>query len=125
MAKSKIRGIAIKALEEDIVLAAKQMIEVEEDLYSNKDEFNAKFCCLICLIGSLRRFLCLTDENAIVYLNNRLSGLPSPVETKEIDYEHMNENSVLQMLRFKSQVDEVLDAYSDLCEFFGEDPEEE
>ena len=125
MAKSKIRGIAIKALEEDIVLAAKQMIEVEEDLYSNKDEFNAKFCCLICLIGSLRRFLCLTDENAIVYLNNRLSGLPSPIETEEIDYEHMNENNVLQMLRFKSQVDEVLDAYSDLCEFFGEDPEEE
>lgn len=125
MAKSKIRGIAIKALEEDVVLAAKQMIEVEEDLYSNKDEFNAKFCCLICLIGSLRRFLCLTDENAIVYLNNRLSGLPSPIETEEIDYEHMNENSILQMLRFKSQVDEVLDAYSDLCEFFGEDPEEE
>lgn len=125
MAKSKIRGIAIKALEEDVVLVAKQMIEVEEDLYSNKDEFNAKFCCLICLIGSLRRFLCLTDENAIVYLNNRLSGLPSPVETEEIDYEHMNENTVLQMLRFKSQVDEVLDAYSDLCEFFGEDPEEE
>lgn len=125
MAKSKIRGIAIKALEEDVVLAAKQMIEVEEGLYSNKDEFNAKFCCLICLVGSLRRFLCLTDENAIVYLNNRLSGLPSPVETEEIDYEHMNENSVLQMLRFKGQVDEVLDAYSDLCEFFGEDPEGE
>ena len=124
MAKSKIRGIALEALEEDVVLAAKQMVE-DEDLYSNKDEFNAKFCCLICLIGSLRRFLCLTDENAIVYLNNRLSGLPSPVETEEIDYEHMNENSILQMLRFKSQVDEVLDAYSDLCEFFGEDPEEE
>lgn len=123
MGKSKIRSIAVKALEEDVVLCAKDMILHEEELYYNKEEFNAKFCCLICLIGSLRRFLCMTDENSIVYLNNRLSGLPSPIETGEVDYENLTENGILQMLRFKNQVDEVLDAYSDLCEFFGEDPE--